>query len=63
MGWSHRSVALVEYALMLGVGVSALSALQQAFPWLVFLIWSGIYAALMLALDILWRKFQREQHA
>lgn len=63
MGWGHRNVALIEYALMLGVGVSALSALQQTFPWLIFLVWGGIYALLMLVLDVAWRKFKRAQHA
>lgn len=63
MGWSHRNVALVEYALMLGVGVSALFGLQQAFPWQIFLVWGGIYTMLMLVLDAAWRKFKREQHA
>jgi UDP-N-acetylmuramyl pentapeptide phosphotransferase/UDP-N-acetylglucosamine-1-phosphate transferase len=63
MGWGHRNVALIEYALMLGVGVSALYALQQAFPWLIFLVWGSIYALLMLVLDVAWRKFKRAQHA
>ncbi|ADE13106.1 MraY family glycosyltransferase [Sideroxydans lithotrophicus] len=63
MGWSHRKVALTEYALMLGVGISALYALQDEFPWLVFSVWGGIYAALMLLLDAAWRRFERSQHA
>lgn len=63
LGWSHRTLALFEYALMLGVGVSALAALNQAFPWLVFLLWAGIYGVLMLALDAVWKKSQRNQHA
>jgi len=63
MGWSHRGVALVEYALMAGAGISALFALGRPFPWQVFLIWSGIYGALMLSLDAAWKRFEREQHA
>jgi UDP-GlcNAc:undecaprenyl-phosphate/decaprenyl-phosphate GlcNAc-1-phosphate transferase len=63
MGWSHGNVALIEYALMLGAGGSAIFALQQAFPWVIFLVWSGIYALLMFWIDAAWRKFVRAQHA
>lgn len=63
MGWSHSKVALVEYALMLGVGGTALSVMHQAFPWLLFLIWGGIYAVLMLVIDAAWRKFKRAKNA
>ena len=63
MGWSQSSVALTEYALMLGAGVTALSVLDQAFPWLVLLIWAAIYGGLMLALDAAWKKFMRAQDA
>jgi len=59
MGWRHRQVALVEYILMLGVGASALWSLQQALPWQVFLVWSGIYGSLMLVLDVRWKEFIR----
>jgi len=60
MGSSHRDVALIEYVLMLGVGISALWSLeQQAFPWQMFLAWGGIYALLMLTLDVRWKKFNR----
>lgn len=63
MGWSQSSVALIEYALMLGAGATALSVLNQAFPWLVFLIWVAIYGGLMLALDTAWKRFIRAQDA
>ncbi|OIQ89301.1 putative undecaprenyl-phosphate N-acetylglucosaminyl 1-phosphate transferase [mine drainage metagenome] len=63
MGWSHRSVALIEYGLMLGAGASAISALQQGDPWMLLLIWCGIYSVLMLVIDAAWRKFNRAQHA
>lgn len=63
MGWGHRNVALTEYVLMLGTGVTALYARHQSFPWLLFLAWGSIYAVLMLAVDAAWRKFQRAQHA
>lgn len=59
MGSSHRDVALIEYVLMLGVGISALWSLEQAFPWQMFLAWGGIYALLMLTLDVRWKKFNR----
>ncbi len=63
MGWSHRNVALVEYALMLGSGVSALLVLDSSLPWQALLAWAGIYAALMVSLDIAWKRFERRQHA
>jgi UDP-N-acetylmuramyl pentapeptide phosphotransferase/UDP-N-acetylglucosamine-1-phosphate transferase len=63
MGWSHRKVALVEYALMLGCGVSALLALNQSFPLLTLLACCVIYGVLMLLLDASWKKFERMQHA
>lgn len=57
-GLKHRQVALVEYALMLAAGLSALLSLQQTFPWQIFLVWCGLYAALMLLIDSHWKKFQ-----
>jgi UDP-GlcNAc:undecaprenyl-phosphate GlcNAc-1-phosphate transferase len=63
MGWSHGTVALVEYGLMLGAGASALSVLQQSFPWVLLLVWSGIYSVLMMVIDMAWRKFNQSQHA
>lgn len=63
MGWSHRKLALAEYALMLLCGTSALLAVDQAFPWQVFLVWACIYGALMLPLDAAWKRFERGQHA
>jgi UDP-GlcNAc:undecaprenyl-phosphate/decaprenyl-phosphate GlcNAc-1-phosphate transferase len=63
LGWGHRKLALVEYVLMLVNGVLALLALNQPFPWQTFLVCLGIYAALMLPLDVAWRRFERGQHA
>lgn len=63
LGWSHRNVALIEYALMLGSGTSALFALGLTFPWQLLLAWTGFYGALMLLLDAAWKKFERGQHA
>lgn len=57
MGWGHRKLALAEYALMVSVGVSALLCLEQSFPWLLLLIWAGVYAAIMAVLDRSWGKF------
>jgi UDP-N-acetylmuramyl pentapeptide phosphotransferase/UDP-N-acetylglucosamine-1-phosphate transferase len=63
MGWSHRNVALVEYVLMLGSGLSGVLALDLKNPLQVFVVWVAIYAAIMLLLDAAWRKFERGQHA
>ena len=64
LGWGHRNTALLGYVLMFAAGASAIWGLRQAaqFPWPLFLIWSGIYAGLMLWLDRRWAIFQRGQH-
>jgi len=61
MGWSHRSVALAEYALMFSAGGSAVWAQRQSteVPWLLFLAWACIYAVIMLVLDLRWKTFRR----
>ena len=61
MGMGHRDVALIEYGLMLASGVSALVALRQStfFVCITFLIWSVIYAAIMILVDKKWDSFQR----
>lgn len=61
MGWGHRNVALVEYALMFAAGGSAVWAERQssAVPWAIFLAWVVIYGLAMLALDYRWKAFQR----
>ena len=63
LGWGHRNVALLEYALMLATGSSALWALDQTLPWQLLLIWTAIYTALMLALDTRWNKSKRDSNA
>jgi UDP-N-acetylmuramyl pentapeptide phosphotransferase/UDP-N-acetylglucosamine-1-phosphate transferase len=63
LGWSHRNMALLEYALMLGSGFTAVATLSRLFPWGALLVWAAIYAALMLLLDAAWQRFEREQHA
>ncbi len=61
MGISHRSVALFEYGLMLGAGISALVALKQSlyFVATVFIAWATIYVTIMIVLDKKWIHFQR----
>lgn len=64
IGWGHRNVALFAYALMFSAGASAIWGLHHSteWTWLLFLIWVGIYALLMLVLDSRWKAFQRTQH-
>ena len=64
LGWGHRNVALLEYALMFAAGASAIWAMRQSseWPWHLFLIWSGAYALLMVVLDSRWNAFQRGRH-
>lgn len=58
MGWSHRRLALAEYALMAACGISALAMLQAGFAFQVLglLVWAAIYAVLMLLIDKCWAK-------
>ena len=55
LGWGHRNVALVEYALMACAALSALWALQQEnkLPFIA-LAWLVIYTVLMCWLDNRW---------
>lgn len=59
MGWSHRRTALVEYVLMAGVAASALAGLrlEAAGQALILAGWVMAFAAMMLAVDIHWRRF------
>lgn len=63
MGWNHRDVALIEYALMLGSGALALLSVDQTFPAPAFLVCGAIYAALMSQIDFAWKRFARGEHA
>jgi UDP-N-acetylmuramyl pentapeptide phosphotransferase/UDP-N-acetylglucosamine-1-phosphate transferase len=63
LGWSHRKLALVEYVLMLGSGITALLLSDQAFPWGALVAWAFVYGVLMLLVDAKWKQFEREQHA
>jgi UDP-N-acetylmuramyl pentapeptide phosphotransferase/UDP-N-acetylglucosamine-1-phosphate transferase len=57
IGWGHRNVAMFSYVLMFAAGISALWGMRQGWPWSLFLVWGGIYAALMLFLDWRWKAF------
>ena len=61
MGWSHRRLALAEYALMLTVAIIAL-ALRRAAPSAQLaglLILAASLASLMLVIDRRWTRYQR----
>lgn len=62
MGWGHRNVALIEYAMMFAAGSTAVWAERQsgAVPWMLFFAWGCIYAAAMLVLDYRWKAFTKE---
>ena len=57
LGWGHRNTAMLEFALMFAVGMSALWRLHTSpdYPWLMLAIWAGVYAVLMLILDYRWK--------
>lgn len=60
LGAGHRNTALVEYALMGLVGISALWALQHPGTQLALgTVWFLIYGFAMAGLDYRWRKSQR----
>ena len=60
LGVGHRNTALLEYALMLSVGVSALWALRNpdALP-VIAVVWTLIYGLAMVSLDYWWKATQR----
>lgn len=62
LGWGHRNIALVEYGLMLAVGISALANLKAIFPSTLLAGWAAFYAGLMLFLDIRWKKYILTRH-
>lgn len=61
MGWGHRRAAWSEYILMTGVIVSAVAGLHMGLQsQMVMLVgWTMIFACLMLATDIRWKRFHR----
>lgn len=64
IGWGHRKVALFAYTLMFASGASAIWGIHHSteWPWLLFLIWIGVYAVLMAVLDSRWKVFQGMRH-
>jgi UDP-GlcNAc:undecaprenyl-phosphate/decaprenyl-phosphate GlcNAc-1-phosphate transferase len=62
MGWSHRKVALSEYSLMLGCGISALAVSGTGSVLPALLAWVCIYAALMYPLDAAWKRHERSRN-
>jgi UDP-N-acetylmuramyl pentapeptide phosphotransferase/UDP-N-acetylglucosamine-1-phosphate transferase len=63
MGWSHRRLALVEYALMMCCGLVALWSLEQGSSVAGLVCSGAAYALLMIALDNAWKRHTRGQHA
>jgi UDP-N-acetylmuramyl pentapeptide phosphotransferase/UDP-N-acetylglucosamine-1-phosphate transferase len=64
MGWGHRNTALAEYALMLLMGVSALSALAlpASGQYAMLLLGAALYAAIAVLIDRRWHR-QGTAHA
>lgn len=63
MGWSHRKLALAEYALMAACGVSALALLHAGAEIQVMglSVWVAVYGGLMLFIDSCWAKRRTSQ--
>jgi UDP-N-acetylmuramyl pentapeptide phosphotransferase/UDP-N-acetylglucosamine-1-phosphate transferase len=57
MGWSHRRLALAEYAVMAAAGMSALALLRQP-DWQIGVVgsWAVFYAALAVVIDRRWKE-------
>ncbi|HET9700555.1 MAG TPA: glycosyltransferase family 4 protein [Burkholderiales bacterium] len=57
IGLGHTRTALIQYALMLATGASALVALelQERNQWLLVAAWAAGYALLMVLFEVLWR--------
>lgn len=60
MGWSHRRLALTEYALMLAAAMSALALLraEPSVQWAGLLTWAVLFAALMFSIDRRWTRYR-----
>lgn len=63
MGWSHRKLAVAEYALMAACGVSALALLHAgaAIQIMGLSAWIAVYGGLMLFIDSCWAKRRTSQ--
>jgi len=59
MGWSHRRTTLSEYLLMAAASASSLVALHCSteVQISILVIWMGIFAGTMLAIDHAWKRF------
>jgi UDP-N-acetylmuramyl pentapeptide phosphotransferase/UDP-N-acetylglucosamine-1-phosphate transferase len=59
MGWGHRRTALVEYGLMLSVGISGLAVLRlpAAIQLALLVFWVAVYLLVMYWIDSGWRRF------
>ena len=64
LGWGHRNVALLYYALMVAAGASAIFGLHQPreFLWVLLPVWVVVYMLLMFMVESRWKSFQKEQH-
>ncbi len=62
-GWGHRPMSLAAYVLMAAAGGSALALRYAAAPavWALLLAWTGIYAAIAVAIDRRWAQFSAAQ--
>jgi UDP-N-acetylmuramyl pentapeptide phosphotransferase/UDP-N-acetylglucosamine-1-phosphate transferase len=60
IGLGHRNIALIEYLLMIGTGLSALWTIRYDFSWEMLMGWAGIYVLLAIVLDARWKNFKRE---
>lgn len=60
MGWGHRNTALAEYALMILMAATALSALTlpASGQYAMLLLAAALYLAIAAKVDRLWRKHQ-----
>jgi len=61
MGWGHRKTAIVEYALMLAVAISALGLLNQPAKILlpVLFAWIVVYIVILLKIDKAWAEYKK----
>ncbi|MBI5923205.1 MAG: glycosyltransferase family 4 protein [Betaproteobacteria bacterium] len=59
MGWNHRRTALSEYLLMAAASASAVHGLRSSteIQISILVIWFGIFAGTMLAIDHAWKRF------
>lgn len=64
LGHGHRNTALLEYALMIAVGFSALwGAMQSTATQVILLtVWGAIYLMLARSIDRRWRELQKQSN-